>query len=472
MSDKDSFDPLSWTGQRGNSSALPELWRMVGGRQDSAEAETASLQLPGWTGYRRVLAGFIVLAALLGGAWIWLHRAQQDSSAPPAQVAAAPAAVAGSTPLLPPPPDQPVYSSRRIVLAGPGDLRGALREAGLTEDEISQANTVAMGVLGTARGETSAVLNLVTAGGQVRLERLEASLPDGSGAVLARLEDGTLAVSRVAAELSKLVKVVRGELDSDSFYSSAVSAGVIDRLIPEFVNAFSFDFDLQQEVAPGDTFEVAYEQTVNAAGQPLGEPQLLFASLVTAAKRRALYRYKPVDGEVGWYDGNGASTVRSFMRTPVDGARITSRFGMRFHPVLHYTRLHGGTDFGAPVGTPIYAAADGTITSASPSRCAGNMVTMRHDNGWATRYFHLSRYADGLTAGQRVQQGFTIGFVGNTGTCTTGPHLHYEVHIDGQKVDPLGITTESGRKALDGASRAAFLQQRDRVDVARARQAQ
>jgi murein DD-endopeptidase MepM/ murein hydrolase activator NlpD len=238
------------------------------------------------------------------------------------------------------------------------------------------------------------------------------------------------------------------------------------------VNAFNFDFDLQQEVAPGDRFEVAFEQTVNAAGESLGAPQLLFASLMTAAKSRSLYRYKSAEREVGWYDGNGASTVRSFMRTPVDGARITSRFGPRFHPVLRYTRLHGGTDFGAPVGTPIYAAADGVITSASPSACAGNMVIMKHDNGWVTRYFHLSRYADGLVAGKRVTQGVTIGQVGNTGTCTTGPHLHYEVHIDGQKVDPLSIKTEAGRKGLEGAERAAFLQQRDLVDVARAKHAE
>ena len=359
-----------------------------------------------------------------------------------------------------------------MVLAGPRDLIAALREAGLANAEIAEFDKVAMTALGAARGETSAVLNLVSAEGVVRLERLEASLPDGSGTVITRQADGALTVSRIAAELSKTIKVVRGELDSDSFYSSAVSAGVIDSLIPEFVNAFGFDFDLQQEVAPGDTFEVAFEQTVNAAGRPLGEPRLLFASLVTAAKRRALYRYKPVDQDVGWFDGNGASTVRSFMRTPIEGARITSRFGMRFHPVLHYTRLHGGTDFGAPIGTPIYAAADGVITSATPSRCAGNMVIMRHDNGWETRYFHLSRYAEGLAAGQRVTQGFTIGLVGNTGTCTTGPHLHYEVHIDGQKVDPLSIRTESGRKGLEGAARAAFIQQRDRIDVARARNAQ
>jgi murein DD-endopeptidase MepM/ murein hydrolase activator NlpD len=138
--------------------------------------------------------------------------------------------------------------------------------------------------------------------------------------------------------------------------------------------------------------------------------------------------------------------------------------------VLHYTRLHGGTDFAAPIGTPIFAAANGVVTTASPSSCAGNMVIVKHDNGWETRYFHLVRYADGVVAGLRVNQGFTIGYVGTTGICTTGPHLHYEVHIDGEKVDPQGIQTEEGR-ALGGDELKAFLKERDRIDVARARYA-
>ena len=189
----------------------------------------------------------------------------------------------------------------------------------------------------------------------------------------------------------------------------------------------------------------------------------------TAEKSRSIYRFKPANGEVGWFDGNGMSTVRSLMRTPIEGARITSKFGMRFHPVLHYTRLHGGTDFAAPVGTPVYAAADGTVVNASPSNCGGNWVFVDHKDGMQTRYFHLSRYADGLHAGQVVKQGSTIGLSGNTGTCTTGPHLHYEVHINGQRVDPMSILTDSGRKPLDDSDRPTFLKQRDQVDVARAR---
>ena len=468
MADENSFDPHSWANPRPDPKArpepdaLPEAWKAVLDSADSVESEPPVAQT---RSSAIVIAAFLSIALAAGGGWYWLSHKATVPVAAAGIVNTAPVIAESAAPVK-------MASSRRLVLAGPGDLLEALRAAGLSPEEVAAANKAALSVLGAAKGQIQAVMDLVAEGNTVRLDRLEASLPDGSGAVVSRTGNDEWQVSRIAAELTQQIKVVRGEMDSDSFYSSAVAAGVVDTLIPEFVNAFSFDFDLQQEVAPGDRFEVAYEQTVNAEGQPLGQPQLLFASLITAAKSRNLYRYKAVGQDVGWYDGNGGSTVRSFMRTPVDGARITSKFGMRFHPVLHYTRLHGGTDFGAPVGTPIYAAADGVITSATPSRCAGNMVTMRHDNGWETRYFHLSRYADGLVAGQRVQQGFTVGFVGNTGTCTTGPHLHYEVHIDGQKVDPLSIKTESGRQGLQGAAIAAFLMQRDRVDVARARQAE
>jgi murein DD-endopeptidase MepM/ murein hydrolase activator NlpD len=363
-------------------------------------------------------------------------------------------------------------SSRSLVLANTGDLAGALAAAGLSGNEVAAANAAAAQVLGAAAGEIRVVLNLVSQGDETHLDRLQASFADGSGAVVSRGADGAFAARRVAVELSRQIKVVRGELDTDSFYSSAVAAGVIDTLIPEFINAFTYDFNLASEISPGDTFEVAYEQSVTPEGRPVGPPQLLYASLVTPTKRRALYRFRKPDGSVGWFDGNGASTVSSFMRTPIDGARITSKFGMRFHPVLHYTRLHGGVDFAAPVGTPIYAAADGVVTSASPSSCAGNMVIIQHKDGYETRYFHLSRYADGVVAGLRVPQGFTVGFVGTTGVCTTGPHLHYEVHVNGEKIDPLTIRTDSGRKRLDSGILAAFIAQRDRVDVARARQAQ
>ncbi len=410
---------------------------------------------------QRLIGPVLSLAILgAGAATAWLMRA------PPTPVAGELLDAAAASPAAP----GEAKSTRRLVLADPADLRDALVAAGVPAAEAEAATRETRNALGKAAGEIRMILTLNIGGDGTHIDRMEVSRLDGSGAAITRDASGAITARAVAAELSRQIRVVSGELDADSFYSSAVSAGLIDILIPDFINAFAFDFNLASEVSPGDTFEVAYETNVNAAGDAIGEPQLVYASLTTPAKSRTLYRFKSAEGEFGWYDGNGASTVRSFMRTPVDGARITSNFGPRFHPVLHYTRLHGGTDFAAPVGTPIYAAANGVVTGATPSGCAGNMAILRHDNGYETRYFHLSRYADGVVAGARTTQGSTIGYVGNTGTCTTGPHLHYEVHINGEKVDPLSIKTDAGKKSLEGAILAGFKQARDRVDIARAQQ--
>ena len=493
MAGDDSFDPKSWLGgheksptalekpaapNKTVSDALPEMWKEVvtgsgaapPARPPAAPGKPASALEPvpvkparaaasrAWMPYAASIA---ILAAGAGLAWTMRSPAPAtEASAAPTE-AAEPETKPGET-----------LSSRSLVIASVADLSSAFAAAGLSPAEVAEAAAAASQAMGAASGEIRIVLNLVSGPDGTHLDRLQASFADGSGAVIARNAEGKLAGTKVAAELSKKITVVRGELDSDSFYTSAVAAGVTDSLIPEFVNAFSFDFNLAADVAPGDTFEVAYEQATTPDGREVGAPELLYASLVTATKRRALYRFKPSGEDVGWYDGNGSSTVRSFMRTPIEGARITSNFGMRFHPVLHYTRLHGGTDFAAPVGTPVYASADGTVVNASPSGCGGNWVFVDHKDGMQTRYFHLSRYADGLHAGQVVKQGTTIGYSGNTGTCTTGPHLHYEVHVNGEKVDPMTVVSDAGRKALEGTVLAAFKQQRDRVDVARARQAE
>jgi murein DD-endopeptidase MepM/ murein hydrolase activator NlpD len=191
----------------------------------------------------------------------------------------------------------------------------------------------------------------------------------------------------------------------------------------------------------------------------------LFASIVTAKKSRALYWFKDKD-EGGWFDGNGVSTVRALMRTPVDGARVSSQFGMRQHPVLGFQKLHKGTDFAAPVGTPIFASGAATVEFAGEKGPNGNFIKLRHQNGWETLYLHLDRIDPAVSAGKTVAQGQTIGTVGTTGR-STGPHLHYEVHINDAPVDPQAIEMESARQ-LAGAARTAFIAERDRIDVARA----
>ena len=454
-------------------SALPEAWRGIGtgftpGKPAAAPAAGPPASEPkSASPGRNILALALSLAlVLVGAAAAWLTRVPSLPAAAP-EAAVAVAVAPAPTPTTPAPGGE----QRRIVLASSGDIDAALAAAGVAPAEAHAVAQEAARVLKDP-GEINALIDLVPApGGGVSLRRFTATYANGSGAVVSRDEAGHYAGSVFRAELTKQIKVLRGELDTNSFYSSAVAAGLVDTLIPEFINAFAFDFNIASEVNPGDTFEVAYEQSVDANGNPVGQPQLLFGSLTTKTKSLALYRFQPPGGEVGWYDGNGGSTKRGFMRTPVDGARITSNFGMRFHPVLHYTRLHAGVDFGVPVGTPVYAAAAGVVIGSHPTVCGGNMAVVQHDNGWVTRYFHLSRFAPGLYEGERVPQGFTLGLSGTTGTCTTGPHLHYELRINGEPVDPLSVPMDDKqKKKLEGPAMQVFLAQRNRVDEARAHQ--
>ncbi len=395
----------------------------------------------------------MVLAVGFGGAWL----ARDPAPAAPGAVATAAAAV-----------DAEGGLRRRLVLASLGDLLPALRANGIAPDDAAAIEAAARPGL-PATGELRAAMVLTNGDGPVRLLRLEVSNPDSSGIVLTRGAGGAYALSKVAAQLSTRVVVRRGRLDGKSFYSSAVAVGITDSLIPGFARALAFDFDFQREIGPGDAFEAAFEQRVNADGEPVGPPDLLYAALTTSAKSVAVYRFAPPGEAADWFDSSGRSIIRALMRTPVDGARVSSGFGMREHPVLGFQKLHRGTDFAAPTGTPIFAAGSGVIEFAAPKGANGNFVRLRHDNGWETLYLHMNAFAPGLAAGQRVVQGQAIGEVGTTGR-STGPHLHYEVHIDGAPVDPQSIVTEQG-KTLSGPALVAFEATRDRIDVARAMQA-
>lgn len=356
---------------------------------------------------------------------------------------------------------------RTVVLAGADELAGALAANGVEPAAAAQAAAAAQSGL-VPTGEIKAAVTLFAEPAGPRLERLELSNPDGSGIVVARAGAGFTG-ERVTADLSTRTVVRRGVMDGESFYSSAVAAGINDSLIPEFARALSFDFDFQRDVHRGDAFEAAFEQAVDKAGAPIGAPRLLYASLTGASRRAAVYRFAGADGQDGWFDANGRSNKRALMRTPVDGARVSSTFGFRIHPVLGFHKFHKGVDFAAAVGTPVFAAGSGVIESAVPSDSAGNWVRLRHDNGWETVYMHLDRFAPGIAGhGARVAQGQQIGAVGTTGR-STGPHLHYELHVGGEAVDPAKVEVAAGT-TLSGAARTAFERARDRIDVSRAGQ--
>jgi murein DD-endopeptidase MepM/ murein hydrolase activator NlpD len=204
--------------------------------------------------------------------------------------------------------------------------------------------------------------------------------------------------------------------------------------------------DFQREIQPGDSFEIYFDRYEDGKGQTVKAGPLLYAGLTLSGQPHHLYLYTAKDdGSADYYDEKGQSVRKALLKTPIDGAKITSGFGNRMHPILGYTKMHKGLDFGAAKGTPIHAAGDGTIEMAGPNSSYGNYVRIRHTGSYSTAYAHMSGFGSGIRVGARVRQGDVIGYVGTTGR-STGPHLHYEVLKDAKQVDPRGIKMPTGRQ--------------------------
>jgi murein DD-endopeptidase MepM/ murein hydrolase activator NlpD len=398
------------------------------------------------------LAGMGLLAVLCVVGWGVWHR---------------PAAPARSKPVAAPAALDKGFQ-RALMIGRVQDLAAAMIAEGVPTDRALRLGLIANEKLAGAPGELRVTLSF-PAGQAGAVETVELRRADGSGLLIQPDVNGRLVARDLASDLKIRIKVVRGEMDANSFYSSAVAAGVVDSLVGDFAGAFTFDFDFQREIRPGDIFEAAFEQKVNGQGDIVGAERLVYASLQTQTKSRALYLFQPPgDAQPSWFDGNGASVVRGLMRTPVEGARITSSFGPRVHPVLGYTRIHKGTDFAVPMGTTVYASGDGVVDFVGPHGGHGNFVRIRHSPHLQTAYAHLSGYAPGVVVGATVQQGRAIATSGNTGL-SSGPHLHYEVIVDDAQVDPMTFQTSSGR-SLNGDALKAFREARDRLDALRAAQ--
>ena len=244
---------------------------------------------------------------------------------------------------------------------------------------------------------------------------------------------------------------VSGTINS-SLYVAAIKAGLSAETLIDLIRLFSWDVDFQRDIQKGDRFTVLTERLHHKDGRIARWGDILHAELVLSGKPIRIYRYETEKHGIEYFDDKGRSAQKALMRTPIDGARLSSRFGRRKHPILGYTRMHKGIDFAAPRGTPIYAAGSGTIAYAGRKGGFGKYVKIRHNGTYETAYAHMKGYARGIRRGARVRQGQIIGYVGSTGR-STGPHLHYEVHRGGRQVNPLRIKMPSGRKLAGGELR-------------------
>lgn len=272
--------------------------------------------------------------------------------------------------------------------------------------------------------------------------------------IVNRGNDGIFKVNAEAKAVHKEIKAFRGKIDS-SLYVDAKEAGVPDAIILELIKMYSWGVDFQREIQGGDEFDVMYEQYVTDDGRIVpNRGEIVYARLGLSERMLPLYRFEDARGDVEYFDPTGASAKKPLMKTPIDGARIASKFGMRRHPVLGYNKMHKGIDFAAPRGTPIYAAGDGVVEKAGRFSSYGNYVRIRHRAGLQTAYAHLNAFKGGVKAGSRVKQGQVIGYVGTTGR-STGPHLHYEILMAGKQVNPASVKLAGGR-TLAGKELKAF----------------
>ena len=247
-----------------------------------------------------------------------------------------------------------------------------------------------------------------------------------------------------------------------SLYKAASDQKIPANIIIEFARIYGFQVDFQRDIRKQDKFQIMYEIFLNEKKEIVETGEILFANLKLSGQDNSLY-YFDKSGSEGHYDKNGKSVKKALMKTPINGARLSSSFGMRKHPIDGFNKMHRGTDFAAPTGTPIMASGDGVVKKAGWCGGGGNCVKIRHNSTYQTVYAHMSKFARGIKSGVRVKQGQTIGYVGSTGK-STGPHLHYEVIVNGKKVNSQKLKLPSG-KILKGNERKLFETKKIKLDV-------
>ena len=281
--------------------------------------------------------------------------------------------------------------------------------------------------------------------------------------VFSKSADKDKFISRVITKNFKKKVVYKETIIKDSLYNSAINLNINPNIILEFARLYGFQIDFQRDIWKDDSFQIIYEEFVNENKEVIDTGEIIFANLNLQNTDYQLYKFEYAKNKIDYFDENGKSVKKTLMKTPINGARLSSSYGKRKHPILGYTKMHTGTDFAAPTGTPIMASGDGKIMKAGWCGGGGNCVKIKHNNVYQTVYAHMSKFGRGIKRGTRVKQGQIIGYVGSTGL-STGPHLHYEVIENGKKVNSQKLKLPSG-KVLKGNERKNFEVAKIKIDV-------
>ena len=268
-------------------------------------------------------------------------------------------------------------------------------------------------------------------------------------------------ISEVITNLNRRLLFKEGII-KQSLYKSATNLDVKPNIIVQFANIFGFQVDFQRDIRKNDTFQILYEILEDEKGKFFGTGKIIFANLNLSGQENSFYKFEYGDN-VDYFDKSGKSVRKALMKTPINGARLSSPFGLRKHPIDGFTKMHRGTDFAAPTGTPIMASGDGKVIRARWCGGGGNCIKIKHNSSYSTVYAHMSKFASGIFEGTRVKQGQIIGYVGSTGK-STGPHLHYEVIFNGKRINSQKLKLPSG-KVLKDKNRKLFEVERIKIDV-------
>ena len=278
---------------------------------------------------------------------------------------------------------------------------------------------------------------------------------------IAKDDLGEIRSEKIITKLYKK-KIIAENIIKNNLYKSAVEANINPNTIIEFARIFGFEIDFQRDIRKNDYFKILYEKYFDENGEFIKDGSILYAHMSVNNREITLYKFGN-DENYGYFDINGKSVEKALMKTPINGARLSSSFGMRKHPILGFNKMHRGTDFAAPAGTPIMASGSGTIMFAKWCGGGGNCIKIKHNSIYETVYAHMKSFAKGMKVGKKVRQGQIIGYVGSTGV-STGPHLHYEVIVNGQKVNSQRLKLPSG-KILKDKERTQFEIHRIKTDV-------
>ena len=275
------------------------------------------------------------------------------------------------------------------------------------------------------------------------------------------IEKNSFIKKEIVTNLKKKLVFKEGKI-TQSLYRTAINKGIEPNVIVEFARIYGFQIDFQRDIRRNDTFQIIYETFEDENNKIFKTGNIVYADLNLTNQSNAFYYFNEKNNK-GHYDINGRSVKKALMKTPINGARLSSKFGMRKHPIDGYNKMHRGTDFAAPTGTPIMASGDGVVLKAAWCGGGGNCVKIKHNSSYSTVYAHLSKFANSIRKGKRVKQGQIIGYVGSTGK-STGPHLHYEVIYNGKKINSQTLKLPSG-KILKGKIRENFEVTRIKLDV-------